>query len=91
MPLGFGELWFEDAAARDHAMESPEMAAARERRTAAGLARAGQGTGMPDDMTPERIAPLVVWLCTDAAAEVNGQDFSVGSDFIRLNTLPTPA
>ncbi|HJP40777.1 MAG TPA: SDR family oxidoreductase [Dehalococcoidia bacterium] len=69
---------------------SPEMAAARERRTAAGLARAGQGTGMPDDMTPERIAPLVVWLCTDAAAEVNGQDFSVGSDFIRLNTLPTP-
>ncbi|MDP7672774.1 MAG: hypothetical protein QGF21_12605 [Vicinamibacterales bacterium] len=28
MPLGFGELWFEDAAARDHAMESPEMAAA---------------------------------------------------------------
>ena len=45
---------------------------------------------MPDEMAPERIAPLVVWLCTDAAAEVNGQDFGVGGNSIRLYSLPTP-
>ncbi|MFQ5380634.1 MAG: SDR family NAD(P)-dependent oxidoreductase [Dehalococcoidia bacterium] len=70
---------------------SPEMAQARERRAAAGLAPAGGRSGMPDDMVPERIAPLVVWLCTDAAANVNGQDFGVGSDFIRLYSQPAPA
>ncbi len=42
-------------------------------------------------MAPERIAPLVVWLCTDAAANVNGQDFGVGGNGIRLRCLPTAA
>lgn len=69
---------------------SPEMAQARERRLAAGLAGPGGSAGMPDEMAPERIAPLVVWLCTDAAAEVNGQDFGVGGNSIRLYSLPTP-
>jgi NAD(P)-dependent dehydrogenase (short-subunit alcohol dehydrogenase family) len=37
---------------------------------------------------PESIAALVTWLCTDAARNVNGQDFYVGGDEIALLTPP---
>jgi 3-oxoacyl-[acyl-carrier protein] reductase len=37
---------------------------------------------------PERIAPLVVWLCTDAAANVNGRSFFVGNDDVGLFSDP---
>ena len=37
---------------------------------------------------PDRIAPLVVWLCTDAAANVNGRTFWVGGDEIGLWSEP---
>jgi 3-oxoacyl-[acyl-carrier protein] reductase len=37
---------------------------------------------------PERIAPLVVWLCTDAAANVNGRIFWVGNDDVGLFSDP---
>jgi 3-oxoacyl-[acyl-carrier protein] reductase len=33
---------------------------------------------------PEAVAPLVVWLCTDAAANVNGRDFYVAGNEIGL-------
>ena len=78
---------------------SPEMAAARERREQA--AAAGIATDAPDSsaeqtlggigaMAPELVAPLVVYLCTDKAANINGRDFMVGGNEISLMTIPTP-
>jgi enoyl-[acyl-carrier-protein] reductase (NADH) len=37
---------------------------------------------------PEQVAPLVVWLCTDAAKNVNGRTFFVGGDEIGLFSEP---
>jgi NAD(P)-dependent dehydrogenase (short-subunit alcohol dehydrogenase family) len=37
---------------------------------------------------PDRIAPLVVWLCTDKAANVNGRTFWVGNDDVGLWSEP---
>ncbi|MFN0096233.1 MAG: SDR family NAD(P)-dependent oxidoreductase [Dehalococcoidia bacterium] len=75
---------------------SPEMEEARKRREAA---RAAGTTASEDSsaeqaisgitaMAPELIAPLVVYLCTDAAANVNGRDFLVGGAEISLMSLP---
>ena len=69
--------------------QSPEMEQARQRSAAQGLARAGGGASL-DDRGPDRVAPLVVWLCTDAAANVNGQDFGVGGNTVSLYSQPTP-
>lgn len=38
--------------------------------------------------TPEMIAPLVVFLCTDAAANINGYDFAVGGGQIGVYSQP---
>jgi NAD(P)-dependent dehydrogenase (short-subunit alcohol dehydrogenase family) len=76
---------------------SPEMAAARERRQQA--AAAGVATDQADSstqdalgniasMAPELIAPLVVYLCTDKAANINGRDFLVGGNEISLMSQP---
>ena len=43
-----------------------------------------------DVIAPSKIAPLVVWLCTDAAAGVNGRTFLVFGDRISLLTEPRP-
>jgi NAD(P)-dependent dehydrogenase (short-subunit alcohol dehydrogenase family) len=37
---------------------------------------------------PENVAPLTVWLCTDAAAELNGYDFFVMGDLVGLWSEP---
>ena len=39
---------------------------------------------------PDAVAPMVVWLCTDDAANVNGRDFLVGGNHIALYSLPEP-
>lgn len=39
---------------------------------------------------PEHIAPLVVWLCSDAAAHISGQDFFVQGDEIAVFPEPEP-
>ena len=46
-------------------------------------------TGLLDNK-PEQVANLVVWLCTDAAANVNGRTFLVGGDIIGLYPEPAP-
>jgi NAD(P)-dependent dehydrogenase (short-subunit alcohol dehydrogenase family) len=38
--------------------------------------------------TPEMVAPFVVFLCTDAASNVNGYDFYVGSGLIGVFSQP---
>ena len=50
---------------------------------------AGQGVSQMDALAPEMVAPLVVYLCTDSAANVNGRDFVVGGDEVSLMTMPT--
>ena len=78
---------------------SPEMEAARIRRqqlAAAGGAAAAEPASSTEQavagiaaMAPELIAPLVVYLCTDAASNINGRDFIVGGNEISLMSLPT--
>ena len=41
-------------------------------------------------MTPAKIAPLAVYLASDAAKEVNGQIFSVRNNEISLISQPRP-
>jgi hypothetical protein len=41
-------------------------------------------------MTPSKIAPLAVYLASDAAHEVNGQIFSVRNNEISLISQPRP-
>ncbi|MBM3166690.1 MAG: SDR family NAD(P)-dependent oxidoreductase [Chloroflexi bacterium] len=38
---------------------------------------------------PDMVAPLVAYLCTDAAANINGYDFAVGGGQIGLYSQPT--
>jgi 3-oxoacyl-[acyl-carrier protein] reductase len=73
---------------------TPELRAAMERARAAGLAAGpdqpagADGAPQLDANKPEQVAPLVVYLCTDAAANINGRDFIVGGPEISLVTLP---
>ncbi len=39
---------------------------------------------------PEGVAAFTTWLCTDEAANVNGQDFIVSATEVSLMTQPTP-
>jgi NAD(P)-dependent dehydrogenase (short-subunit alcohol dehydrogenase family) len=41
-------------------------------------------------MTPEKIAPLAVYLCSDAAADITGQIFSVRNNEVYLFNQPRP-
>jgi hypothetical protein len=42
----------------------------------------------PDALAPRKIAPLVVWLCTDAARNVNGRTFHVAGDAVSRLSEP---
>ncbi len=72
---------------------SPELREAMERSRAA-AAKSGGGAapegplGQMEALKPELVAPLVVFLCTDKAADVNGRDFIVGGNEISLMSLP---
>jgi 3-oxoacyl-[acyl-carrier protein] reductase len=39
---------------------------------------------------PRKISPLVVWLCTDAASQINGRTFEVWGNTISLLSEPEP-
>src|SRR5262249_20802466 len=41
-------------------------------------------------MTPEKIAPLAVYLCSDASSDITGQVFSVRNNEIYLFNQPRP-
>jgi NAD(P)-dependent dehydrogenase (short-subunit alcohol dehydrogenase family) len=40
--------------------------------------------GMQDRLGPEKVSPVVVWLCTEDAAKVSGRQFCVGQNRINL-------
>ena len=57
---------------------------ARDRRAAAGIQGAARPAG-PMAMDPDDVAPMVVWLCTDAASDVNGQTFGAAGGRVSLH------
>ena len=61
---------------------SPELEAAWEKK---GM---GDAVKQMKQSVPEMVAPLVVYLCTDAAANVNGYDFEVGGGQIGVYSQP---
>ena len=65
---------------------SPEMEAAREAAIARGESRGGGGAGPSRD--PDAIGPLIVYLASDEAQNVNGRDFMIGGGSVGLYTLP---
>lgn len=75
---------------------SPEMEEARKKRAeaaAAGhavreVADGDQAIAHIDQLAPELVAPLVVFLCTDKASNINGRDFIVGGNEISLMSQP---
>ena len=44
----------------------------------------------PAQFPPSKISPMVVWLCTDAARNVNGRTFHVSGDDVGLLSEPEP-
>ncbi len=66
---------------------SDEMKAAASRGGAAGMGMAGL-EAFEKANPAEGVAPFVVWLCTDAAENVNGRDFLVSGSMIGLYSLP---
>ena len=66
---------------------SDEMKAAAQRGGAAGMGLAGL-EAFEKANPPEAIGPFVVWLCSDAAENVNGRDFLVSGSLIGLYSLP---
>jgi 3-oxoacyl-[acyl-carrier protein] reductase len=44
----------------------------------------------PELIPPRKISPLVVWLCTDAASNVNGRTFHVTGDQVSRLSEPAP-
>jgi NAD(P)-dependent dehydrogenase (short-subunit alcohol dehydrogenase family) len=66
----------------------PDAAAAL--RAQRGIAQPGAGAARLAERTPEHIAPMVVYLCTDYAWNINGQIFHVGGGTISLAATETP-
>ena len=70
-----------------------ELAEAQRRAREAGLAAGDAGDisfGADREalMAPENVSPFVVWLCTDAAANINGRDFLVWGNEVGMYSLP---
>ncbi|MBI2913121.1 MAG: SDR family oxidoreductase [Chloroflexi bacterium] len=63
---------------------------AREVRAARGMAQAGATLPRLVDMTPEHVAPMTVWLCTDEAWNVNGKVFYVAGGVVSLASDEAP-
>ncbi len=66
--------------------QSPEMEAARAAAAARGETRRGVGGG--GGMDPDAIGPLIVYLASDEASNVNGRDFAIRGSEVGLYTLP---
>jgi len=68
---------------------TPELKAAQEKMIAAGLGSAGAGASAPaGPPPPEAVSSMVLFLCSDEAANINGCTFDVGGGAIHLMTDP---
>ena len=69
---------------------TPELQAAREKRAAIGIGGPPEATPSAEVtlLEPEAIAPFVVFLCTDEAANINGCTFHVRGGEVHLMTDP---
>jgi len=72
---------------------TPELKAAWEKRAKMGMGGAGAeaaAPGVPDlsAMAPEAVSPMVVFLCTDEAANINGRNFLVTGGEVSLYSEP---
>jgi NAD(P)-dependent dehydrogenase (short-subunit alcohol dehydrogenase family) len=63
---------------------------ARQARASRGIAGAAAQVGQRQENPPEQIAPMVAYLCSDDAANINGQIFAVGGGNVSLLYHPTP-
>ncbi len=72
--------------------ESDEVIAARDIRAAKGVTGGGQAPSQSSPVlrSPDDIAPIVVYLCTDAANDINGQTFGASGGTIQLFQNPIP-
>jgi len=73
---------------------TPELKAAWEKRRAAGLPSVGGAAeevpALPDLPDPEWVAPMIVWLCTDAGAKIpTGSIFHCAGGNIELEAKPS--
>jgi NAD(P)-dependent dehydrogenase (short-subunit alcohol dehydrogenase family) len=63
---------------------------ARELRAKQGIQREARGTGEIEHLDPDDVAPMVVYLASDQAANVNGQFFLCYGGAIALVSQPRP-
>ena len=64
--------------------------AARQKRSRAGVAQVADPGPRLTDMTPEHVAPMTVFLCTDDAWDINGKIFHVGGGVVSLAAEEVP-
>lgn len=67
-----------------------EFLKAREIRRQQGIVREERALARIDELKPEDVAPMVVFLASDHAAQVNGQFFLVAGSSISLLSQPRP-
>jgi len=67
---------------------SDEMREAAQRGGAAGMQGFQALEAFGKANPPDAVGPFVAWLCTDAAANINGRDFMVSGPLIGLYSLP---
>ena len=70
---------------------TPELQAAWEKRAKMGVGGpSAEAAGVPDlsAMAPEAVSPMVVFLCTDEAANINGRNFLVTGGNVSLYSEP---
>lgn len=67
---------------------SPQLKAAIEQAKKSG--ERAPDLGRIEQWVPEGVAAFVVWLCSDAAKDVNGQDFVVSAEQVSLMSQPQP-
>ena len=70
----------------DTRMTASVPEASRELRTRAGI----PATPAPLARPPEAVAPMAVWLASDAASDINGQVFYVSGGLVGLMSHPAP-
>ena len=63
----------------------------RAARSARGISGMGQSHFPLQNFGPENVAPMVAYLATDAARDINGQIFLVMAGMVALLSYPTPA